>query len=147
MKSLKTLIQNTTLATKNSNKSLQTQVNSLSVYKDELTQQTIVECNLIIRQAFPTLGQGFFIQLNRLITENGFTDQRLREATDHVISTCIYPQPTIANFLSYDNRIKLYTYREVVSMTDLNRNAFEDYKLIESLDRYASTYDIKKYKL
>ena len=133
--------------TKNSNKSLATVSNSLSIYKDELTKECIVECNLIIRQAFPTLTQGFFVQLNRLIKENSFTDQRLREATDHVISTCIYPQPTIAQFLSYDTRIELYSYKDIVKMTDTNRHAFTDYKLVESLDKYASVHDIKKYKL
>lgn len=32
-------------------------------------------------------------------------------------------------------------------MTDTNRHAFADYKLVESLGKYASVHDIKKYKL
>ena len=146
MKSLKQVMEITPLATTNSSKSLATH-SSLSIYKDELTKECIVECNLIIRQAFPTLTQGFFVQLNRLIKENSFTDQRLREATDYVISTCVYPQPTIAQFLSYDTRIDLYTYQDIVKMTDTNRHAFTDYKLVESLGKYASVHDIKKYSL
>ena len=133
----------------NLNKSLKTVSgsSSLSVYKDTLTKECVIECNLIIRQAFPTLGQGFFIQLNRLIAENNFTDQRLREATDYVISNCIYPQPTIANFLSYDNRIKLYSYNDIRDMCQPGYSAFDYYELIEDLNKYAAINDIKKYGL
>ena len=144
METIKTLIQQ---RTNNLSKSLQTVSNSLSVYKDELSEACIVECNLIIRQAFPTLTQGFFIQLNRLIAENSFTDQRLREATDYVISECIYPQPTIANFLKYDTRVKLYSYKEVRDMCQPGYSAFDYYELIEDLNKYASKNDIEKYGL
>ena len=121
------------------------QTNSISVYKGELTKRCIVEVNIIIQQAFPALSDGFFTQFNRMIVD--FTDQRLRDSVDHVIRTCIYPTPTIASFLSYDNRIDLYLYFDIKKMCSTNYNAFEDYKYVESLDRYAHIKDIKQWDL
>ena len=121
------------------------QTNSISVYKGELTKRCIVEVNIIIQEAFPALGEGFFKQFNRMIVD--FTDQRLRDSADHVIRTCIYPTPTIASFLSYDNRIDLCSYKEIKNMCSSVYNAFEDYNFVESLGKYAHINDIKDYGL
>ena len=121
------------------------QTNSISVYKGELTKRCIVEVNIIIQEAFPALGEGFFKQFNRMIVD--FTDQRLRDSADHVIRTCIYPTPTIASFLSYDNRIDLYSYKEIIKMCTTNYNGFEDYKYVENLDKYVHIKDIEDYEL
>jgi len=48
----------------------------------------------------------------------GFTDDRLRDAVRNVISTCVYPQPTIAQFISFDKRIKVYTYSQYCKLCD-----------------------------
>ena len=76
-----------------------------------------------------------------------FTDQRLRDSADHVIRTCIYPTPTIASFLSYDNRIDLCSYKEIKNMCSSVYNAFEDYNFVESLGKYAHINDIKQWDL
>ena len=46
-----------------------------------------------------------------------FTDQRLADATLNLIKTCPYPEPTIANILSYDKVQKLYTYEQLQWMS------------------------------
>ena len=135
------------LARTNSHRLSTTHTNSISVYRGELTSDCIIECNLIVKQAFPSLDVGFFTHFNRLIKEDKFSDDRLRKAVDHVIRSCVYPQPTVAQFLSYDKRIKLYCYNELVKMTDTNRNIFEDYNFVESLGKYAHINDIEQWDL
>ena len=101
---------------------------------------------VIIKSAFPALEKGFYEQLSRMIKQD-FTDKRFADSADHVIRTCIYPTPTIASFLSYDNRIDLYSYKEIIKMCTTNYNGFEDYKYVENLDKYVHIKDIEDYEL
>jgi len=82
-----------------------------------------------------------------LILKEDFGDNRLLDAVDYVVKNCIYPRPTIANFLSYDNRIKLYSYNDIRDMCQPGYSAFDYYELIEDLNKYAAINDIKKYGL
>ena len=50
---------------------------------------------------------------------------------NHVIDTCVYPTPTIAQFISFDKRIKVYKYPDIVKMLDDDPKAFDRYKRIE----------------
>jgi len=61
---------------------------------------------------------GFFEVFNDMLRVSGFSDQRLRDAVDHVIQNCVYPNPTIAQFLSWDKRIKVLTYEEMLKKAD-----------------------------
>jgi hypothetical protein len=66
-----------------------------------------------------------------MIKINGFTDERLSDAVTNVICTCVYPTPTIAQFISWDKRIKIYKYFDIVKMVDDgDQNAFDRYKRI-----------------
>ena len=121
--------------------------NSISIYTGDLSTKTIIKTNKIISDCFPDLEQGFYNQFNRLIKNDGFSDQRLIDAVDHVIKTCIYPRPTIAQFLSYDHRIDLHSYQNIKKMCNTNYNAFEEYQYVESLKKYAHKSDIKKWNL
>ena len=49
---------------------------------------------------------------------NQFSDQRMIDSIGYVIDNCLYPTPTIANLISYDRRVKLYTYQEVCEYVD-----------------------------
>jgi hypothetical protein len=66
-----------------------------------------------IKASFPGLAPDYFNVLSDMLFEYGFSDERLIDAVNHVISTCVYPQPTIANFLSFDKKVRLYTYQEM----------------------------------
>jgi hypothetical protein len=68
-----------------------------------------------IKATFPSLPKEFFIVLRERLGANNFTDQRLIDAVNHVVDKCIYPTPTIAEFISYDRRTKLYTYNEALN--------------------------------
>ena len=120
---------------------------SISTYKGELTTEGWTKAAKIISDSFPDLDKGFYDQFNRLILKEDFGDNRLLDAVDYVVKNCIYPRPTIANFLSYDNRIKLYSYNDIRDMCQPGYSAFDYYELIEDLNKYAAINDIKKYGL
>ena len=64
-----------------------------------------IECIVInvekIRQAFPNLTKDFYDILCERLKAHNFTDEELSDAVNHVIDTCKYPTPTIAEFISF----------------------------------------------
>jgi hypothetical protein len=92
--------------------------NELSVYKDRLTTKGVIMNVAKIKKSFPGLPIGFYQVFDERLKANNFTDERLTDAVNHVIDTCIYPTPTIANFISFDRRIKVYTYAQYCKLCD-----------------------------
>ena len=123
----------------------------MSVYTGDLHLETIIAQNKIITKAFPQLKDEFFEILNHRLRERKLTDQRLIDAVSHVIDTCVYPTPTVANFLSYDRCIELLTHANLVDMLSDDRYVFDRYEpvRIPGIDkpRYARKEDILEYKL
>lgn len=104
----------------------------ISMYHGDLTPRTLIECSVKVQKAFPTLTPGFFEVFSERIKACGFSNNRLRDAVNYVIETCIYPSPTIAQFISFDKRVKVYKYPEIIKMVeDGDPNAFDRYKRIE----------------
>jgi len=103
----------------------------ISLYKGSLSLQNIVQCSVKVKKAFPELPSEFFEVFQEMVKLEGFTDERLMDAVDNVIKTCIYPKPTIAQFISFDKRVKVYKYSDIVKMIDDDPRAFDRYKRIE----------------
>ena len=124
---------------------------AMSVYSGDLNLKTVLEQNKNIAQAFPQLPGGFYKIFAERLRERKFTDQRLIDAVNHVIDTCVYPIPTVANFLSYDRCIELLTHADLVDMLSDDRYVFDRYEpvRIQGIDkpRYARKEDILEYKL
>jgi hypothetical protein len=123
----------------------------MSVYSGQLTKQVIAESAMKIRGAFPSLPLPFFDVFADRIKDNQFTDERLKASINHVIDNCVYPSPTIAQFLSYDKRVKLYSYNDMLKMTETNAKAFEQYKSVRigeaTKPLFALIADIDNYNL
>jgi hypothetical protein len=123
----------------------------ISIFSGILTNKVIVESSIKLKQAFPALTKDFFSILADRIKEHNYSDDRLKNAINHVIDNCIYPTPTVAQFISFDKRVKLYTYDMVLKMLSENHNAFEYYRPIRIKDAkkpfYAHTNDISLFKL
>ena len=83
--------------------------------------------------------------------EEGFTDERFRDSVHMVIKTCIYPTPTIAQFISFDKRVKVLKYPDIIKMVDDDPNAFDRYKriVLDGLPEavYIHVNDIAKYNI
>lgn len=102
----------------------------------------------MIRDAFPDLPPGFYNVLADRIKEKAFTDRRLADAVNHVVDTCIYPKPTIANFISYGREVRLYTYQEMLARGE---EAWSTHRPLQLPDQdkllWVHTDDIKKFNL
>jgi len=91
----------------------------------------------------------FYEVLDERFADNKFTDERLRDAVNHVIDTCIFPTPTIAQFISFDRRYKVFTGEEMLKKMD--EQGAEIRKCYQVLDVpelvYVHMNDVKKYNL
>jgi len=93
--------------------------NEISIYNgNTISDEAIVKYSIKIRSAFPALPPEYYDVLLEMAKEERFTDERFRDAVHHVIKTCIYPAPTIAQFISFDKRFKVYTYSQYCKLCD-----------------------------
>ena len=94
---------------------LQRNGNDVSLYRDnELDQITFAHGMREIKKAFPELPAGWFDVLKKRCREKGFTNIQFRDAVNNLIDTCVYPKPTIANVLTWDRRIEIFTEYELM---------------------------------
>lgn len=124
----------------------------LSVYRGELSTRTVIECGKKIKQAFPSLPPGFYDVLSQRISHHKFSDERLRDAVNHVIDNCIYPTPTIAQFVGFDKRVRVLKYEEYLAkIGEYGSWVGKDYAPIKFHDQERPVWihvnDIKKYNI
>src|SRR5690554_2202106 len=100
----------------------------LSIYTGELTQREMTKCMARLKVAFPSLPKEFYGLLGNRMMEKGFTDDKMRDAINYVIDNCKYPVPSIAEFLSFDKVVKLYSYQEVSVLVTKNEASFDDFE-------------------
>lgn len=103
----------------------------ISVYKGELTGKGIAQGMALAKHGFPALPPSFFEILIERAKAKGFSDNRLKDAICHVIDTCPYPTPALANFLSFDSKIKLYDYAQFCSLVTQGHAKWEGYDRIK----------------
>lgn len=90
--------------------------NDVSLYLGEPADKATVmqEVKKLIA-AFPEVTSDFIILLVDRLTENNFTEQRVKDAINNVIDKNPYKRPAIADIISFDRKIKTYTYNEMVA--------------------------------
>jgi hypothetical protein len=110
--------------------------NEISIYQGQLTTQSIVQGIVMIKKAFPALPIDFYDVFMDMVRETNFSDERLRDAIKHVICTCPYPTPTIANFISFDKKIKLNSYEDMIKkVADFGAEIWKSYKAVKFPER------------
>lgn len=82
-----------------------------------------------IQKAFPKMTPEFFSLLAERVIENGFTEQRLKDAVNHVIDNFQYKELNISDIIRFDKKIKLYTYSEVSDLVTSGKACFDDFSL------------------
>ena len=86
-----------------------------------ISDKTGLEITNMVRHAFPSITTEFLrLLVSRMRAEN-FSDQRATDAVNHVIDNCEYPLPTIARFLSFDRRKRVYSYNEMLLFLSQNQ--------------------------
>jgi hypothetical protein len=81
--------------------------------------------------AFPAVTNAFVDILIERAIANGFTNNRLTDAVNNVIETCHYPTPRLADFLTFDRRVRVYSYNQVCDMVTRNEAKFDDFAIIK----------------
>ena len=125
---------------------------SLSTYTGELTKKTIDESLMRIKFAFSDLPIEFYLILQERVKSHNFSDNRLLDAVNNVIDNCIYPKPTIAQFISFDRRIQVFTHDQMCKkQSEYGLEIWNSYKAVK-LDGmikpvWIHVNDIEKYKI
>lgn len=121
----------------------------MSVYSGELTAENLITQSLKVLTAFPSLPNSFIDILLERVKAKGFSDQRLNDSINYVIDNCQYPTPTLANFLSFDKRVKVYTYNDLCGLASSGQASFEDFHRfkIDGKAHYVKIADKKLYNI
>lgn len=94
---------------------------------------------------------GFFDMFDVRLRANGFTVQRLSDAIAHVIDTCPYPTPSLANFINFDKVMKHRTYAEMCQEVLHNEAVWNNWLAIKYPDMpkvvWVHANDIATYNL
>jgi hypothetical protein len=135
-----------------SNSELIQQQDELSIYNGPLTTPCVIQNMKMIKYAFPALPEGFYEVLSQRIKEQKFSDERLTDAVNYVIDNCVYPTPTIAQFISFDKKFKVLSYEDMVNKTnDFGAEIWNSYKCVSLPGRTKKVWihidDIITYKL
>lgn len=89
--------------------------NKVSIYGKGKVTALVFEAGVIrLKKAFPKLPDGWYDILDEAIDQDGFTDQRFKDAVWNLIKTCPYPEPTIANILGFDRNVVMYNIKELM---------------------------------
>ena len=105
-----------------------------------------------IKAAFPALSDAFFGILASRIIDNDFCNERMTDAVNHVIDTCQYPNPSVAEFISFDRKVKVFTYEEMLKKAnDLGNEIWTSYRAVQFKNRERKVWvhvdDVKTYNL
>jgi hypothetical protein len=123
----------------------------ISCFGGEMSETNQLKEVANVKLAFPALPNGFYLILLDRVRELKISDERLKFAVGHVIDNCEYPSPTIAQFIGFDRKIKLYNQQQILKMNDDVQGIGKFYKLVrligQSKPLYAHESDIEKYKL
>ena len=103
----------------------------LSVYAGALETETVAKTVSKVKAAFPALTPEYFKLFIDRVKEKGFSNERMIDAVNNVIDNCQYPTPTLANFLSFDKKVKIITYNELCNLVTRQEAKFESYAPIK----------------
>lgn len=115
------------------------QITEISVFSGQIATEDEMKSEVKkLMAAFPEIKTDFLIVLFDRMIDKKFTKERVREAINHVIDTNPYQRPSIADIVSFDRKIKVYTYSEVSAKCKPGYLAFDHFKKIEvnGLKRY-----------
>jgi hypothetical protein len=115
MKKISEILPENSLSIQSTSTSLKISEGGISIYTDKLTKEGIKTNCLRVFAAFSSLDPMFTDLLTESLQRNKFTDARLTDAVNHVIDNFKYPKPSVADFVSYDKKIKVYRYDEMVN--------------------------------
>lgn len=100
---------------------------TISIYSGTIEPGVILESVNRLKVAFPQMDDLFFNLLAERIVSNGFSNERLKDAVNRLIDNHKYKEIKISDIIAYDKKVRLYRYREVVSMVCRYEASFDDF--------------------
>ena len=96
------------------------------------TQEQLTRNIAKLEMAFPKMqGEFFKILLDRL-DANNFSNKRLENAVNYVIDKFQYKELNVADVISWDRKINIYTYSQICNLIQKSMiNGFEDTEIRE----------------
>ena len=96
------------------------------------TQEQIIRNIAKLEMAFPKMERGFFKILLDRIDANSFSNKRLENAVNYVIDRFQYKELNVADIISWDRKISIYTYQQVCNLIQKSLiKGFEDTEIRE----------------
>ena len=129
---------------------IQDSKDSISIYKGKLTEQEVTKQLAKVMMIFPKFPETMLIELKESFADNNFNDERMIAAVKHVRDT--YQGwdklPNIANFVSFDYRVKIYTYSELCDLVGKHLMKWDDTQRIKLKGEvyYIAKSDYSNYK-
>jgi len=84
-----------------------------------------------LKAAFKQLDAQYFVVLMERIKDKLMTRDQLHDAISGVIDKCIYPVPGMAEILSHDRKVQLYSHKMIVDIMIPKGYDFSDFEMIE----------------
>jgi len=104
----------------------------ISIYNDEIADETFAaEMLRKLLGCFPDVREALFKPLLDRVIANKFTRKRIEDAVNNVIDTHKYKTFTIADVISYDKYIPIYSYVDICNIAyDSGRDVRDNFKEI-----------------
>ena len=110
---------------------MQKECNEISLYSGEpANKDQIFSASQKLIAAFPDVTVDFVILLTERFIDNKFTAQRVKDAINHIIDNSPYKRPAIADIISFDRKVKLFTHSEIQAKCAPGYPAFEYYERV-----------------
>ena len=96
------------------------------------TQEQLIRNIAKLEMAFPKMQRDFFKILLERIDANNFSNKRLENAVNYVIDRFQYKELNVADIISWDRKINIYTYQQVCNLIQKSLiKGFEDTEIRE----------------
>lgn len=92
---------------------------SISLYNDQPADEAAWAVQALrLTSVFPESGSNtaFMLELSRAVARKKMTAKQLEDAVDHLVDNCRYPRFSIADIVSYDRKVRLYSHAECCEM-------------------------------
>lgn len=103
----------------------------ISIYSGNLTPIVVLQNINRLKTSFPKMSDDFFNILSERLSDNGFSDERMKDAVNYVIDNFQYKELNVSDIIKFDKRVKLYTYNEVCNMVTKGQANFSDFDIRE----------------
>ena len=103
-------------------------LNEITIYQGEPASALVLAQETAkIHVLFPKLDKLFVPLLIERLSVNNFTEKRVKDAISYLIDNFKYQNPSIADIVSFDKKIKIYSHNDVVQLVTENKADFSDF--------------------